>query len=458
MHIRIKDYVQCLHTTNRVDFITVFTHPLNFKSFSSFTTRIDHVTQESEPTAITAALKSIAQAVSAINETKALQVMQAGGHRLARDLISPINLPEAPLSAMDGFSFHSGCLDKFIGAPHIRLPVTGKSLAGHSLEGQATATSAVRIFTGAVVPSAHDTVIAQELVNAGATQSTIEFDPQSVKPNANVRTPGEDLKQGLVILERGTVIGAREIALLCSIGIDTVEVFRPTRVAVLSCGDELCETGSPRITGKIFDANRPMLIELIRNGFMHVEDLGIIEDKPDTLRTAVIRAADCADIVITSGGVSVGEADHTKAVLQSLGEIAFWKLAIKPGRPLAAGWVRNSQGEQIPFFGLPGNPVAAFVTFKAIVEPCLERVCGGNSTPRPPIRARLASDTRKAPGRTEFLRCALTRDANGEWLAEIAASQGAASIKSLVDADGLVVLPHDAGPLSAGTPVDVIVL
>jgi molybdopterin molybdotransferase len=447
-----------LHTTNLVDFITGFTHPLNFTNFSSFTTRIDHVTQEFEPTDITAALKSITQAVSPINETLALRVSRAGGYRLACDLISPINLPEAPLSAMDGFSFHSSCLDKPNPDSHIRLAVTGKSLAGHSLEGQATAASAVRIFTGAVVPSAHDTVIAQELVNASTTQSAIEFNSQSVKPQANVRRPGEDLQQGLVILEQGTVIGAREIALLCSIGIDTVEVFRPTRVAVLSCGDELCEAGSPRTQGKIFDANRPMLIELIRNGFMHVEDLGIVEDKPDTLRAAVIYAADCADIVVTSGGVSVGEADHTKTVLQSLGEVSFWKLAIKPGRPLAAGWVKNSHGKQIPFFGLPGNPVAAFVTFKAIVEPCMERISGGNPTPRPPIRARLASDTRKAPGRTEFLRCALKRDANGEWLAEIAASQGAASIKSLVDADGLVVLPHEAGPLSAGTPVDVIVL
>lgn len=407
---------------------------------------------------IESALKSIADGVSVINETEILPAISAGGYRLAIDLISPIDLPEAALSAMDGYSFHSAFLDKRPDQSHISIGVTGKALAGHSLEGTAGAQTAARIFTGAAVPPAHDTVIAQELVQIAADHASIEFDPQSIKPRANVRQPGEDLRKGLVILTRGTIVGAREIALLCSIGIDKVTVFRKTRVAVLSSGDELCETGQERSAGKIFDANRPMLLELIRESAVQTIDLGIIRDDANTLRTAILHAAECADIVITSGGVSVGEADHTKAVMQSLGEIAFWKLAIKPGRPLAAGWVRNAAGKQIPFFGLPGNPVAAFVTFKAIVGPCIERISGGNTTPRPPIRARLASDARKAPGRTEFLRCALKRDVNGEWLAEIAASQGAASIKSLVDADGLVVLPHDAGPLTAGMPVDVIVL
>ncbi len=412
-----------------------------------------------EPQAIANARNAITQAVSAIQETEIRRVCQAGGYRLAKDLISPINLPEAPLSAMDGYSFHSACLDKVAPISHITLGVTGKSLAGHGLEGSASPDTAVRIFTGARVPAAHDTVVAQELVRPAATNPlAIEFDGRAIQPGANVRQAGEDLRKGLSILKQGTGIGAREIALLSSIGIDTVEVFRQTRVAVLSSGDELCETGQVRTEGKIFDANRPMLLELIRSRSVQAIDCGIVKDDPDTLRAAIIAAANKADVVITSGGVSVGEADHTKAVMQSLGEISFWKLAIKPGRPLAAGWVADSQGRRVPFFGLPGNPVAAFVTFKAIVEPCIERISGGNPSPTPSIRARLASDTKKAPGRTEFLRCALKRDANGEWLAEIAASQGAASIKSLVDADGLVVLPHEAGPLVAGTPVDVIVL
>jgi molybdopterin molybdotransferase len=416
------------------------------------------VSEQFQPNTIESALKAIADGVSTITEIEACETMQVGGYRLAEDLVSPIDLPENPLSAMDGFSFHSDLLDKTGDQSHIKLGVTGKALAGHGLEGTANANTATRIFTGATVPAAHNTVIPQELVRISSDYTSVEFDPQSIKPGANVRQPGEDLGKGLVILAKGTLMGAREIALLCSIGIDVVNVFRKTRVAVLSSGDELCEVGQDKNAGKIFDANRPMLLALIGEGAVQTIDLGIVRDDPQTLRAAIMRAADCADIVITSGGVSVGEADHTKAVMQSLGEVSFWKLAIKPGRPLAAGWVRNSAGRQIPFFGLPGNPVAAFVTFKAIVEPCIEQISGGNQKPRPAIRARLASDTRKAPGRTEFLRCALKRDVNGEWLAEIAASQGAASIKSLVDADGLVVLPHDSGPLAAGTPVDVIVL
>ncbi len=407
---------------------------------------------------VDSALKSIAQALCAITDTQTCSVQQAAGARLAHDLLSPIDLPETPLSAMDGYSFHSSCLDKHAGMSLVTFEILGKSLAGHPLQGHATKDSAARIFTGAVVPPEHDTVIAQELVQTVNDTTTIQFPAQSVKAKANVRQPGEDLKRGLPMLKQGDLIGPREIALLCSIGIKTIEVFRKTRIAVLSSGDELCDVKDQHTQGKIYDANRPMLLELIRGSAVSAIDFGIVKDQPEALKKAIIDAADNADAVITSGGVSVGEADHTKNIMQSLGEVSFWKLAIKPGRPLAAGWVKNSLGKRIPFFGLPGNPVAAFVTYKAIVEPCIALISGGNAKPRPPIRARLASDTRKAPGRTEYLRCALRRDANGEWLAEIAASQGAASIKSLVDADGLVVLPHEAGPLKAGTPVDVIVL
>jgi molybdopterin molybdotransferase len=415
-------------------------------------------TETDQPVSIQNARKSLEQRLMALAETESRAVKEAGGFRLADDLLSPINLPQQPLSAMDGYSFHSSCLDKSNGMSHISLVISGKSLAGHPLQGQASVDTAVRIFTGAALPPEHDTVIAQERVDVHGETGSVRFEAQAVGAGANVRLPGEDLKQGVAVLKKGDPIHAREIALLCSIGIDTITVFRRTRVAVLSSGDELCDVGAQHSLGKIYDANRPMLLELVRGVAAETLDLGIVNDEPTALRDAILHAADNADVVISSGGVGVGEADHTTAVLQSLGEISFWKLAIKPGRPLAAGWVANSQGKRIPFFGLPGNPVAAFVTFKAVIEPCLELISGGQRTPAPPIRARLASDAKKAIGRTEFLRCALRRDADGEWLAEIASSQGAASIKSLVDADGLVVLPHEAGPLAAGSPVDVIVL
>ena len=401
------------------------------------------------------ALEAISSALRPIAREEFLGVNECGGRVLAQSVIAPKDIPEAPLSAMDGYAFYSGRLDKLSGHSPLTLKVLGKSLAGHGVEEQADQESCIRIFTGAMVPPEHDTVIPQELVTANEAGDEITFSRDAVRPLANVRTRGEDLARGAVALTKGTRMGAREIALLASMGIASVGVTRRLRVAVLSTGDEVTDPMRPLARGKTFDANRPMLLELLREIGADAVDLGIVEDDPDALRQAITHAAAISDALITSGGVSVGEADHTREVMQSLGEISFWKLAIKPGRPLAAGWVGPSR---IPFFGLPGNPVAAFVTFHAIVKPCLARVAGEEAVARPPLRARLANDTKKSPGRTEYLRCSLQRDSNGDWVASIARSQGAASLKSLVDADGLVVLPHDAGPLSAGTMVDVIAL
>lgn len=427
-----------------------------------------------QPQSIASALQAILERIHPIAQTEFLSISEIGGRALANAVISPKDIPDAPLSAMDGYSFHSSCLNKTGGLDPISLKVSGKSLAGHALEGHVSAQSAVRIFTGAVVPPEHDTVIPQELVATDESTSQVSFATSAMRPCANVRTRGEDLRKGAVAIAQGAVLGARDIALLASMGIAGVEVRRAIRIAVLSTGDEVTEAGRPLAQGKIFDANRPMLLQMLRECNAHPIDLGIVGDDPESLRQAITHAASIADAVITSGGVSVGEADHTKSVMQSLGDISFWKLAIKPGRPLAAGWVRRSingqaltrndslhhasDGAQVPFFGLPGNPVAAFVTFKSIVEPCIQKLAGITPAARPPIRARLAQDARKAAGRTEYLRCSLERDHDGQWIAKIAASQGAASLKSLVDADGLVVLPHDAGPLPAGTAVDVIVL
>jgi molybdopterin molybdotransferase len=415
-----------------------------------------------KPQSIASALQAILEGIAPIAQTEFLGLSEVGGRALAASVISPKDIPDAPRSAMDGYSFHSSCLNKTKHPEPIRLEVSGKSLAGHPLRGRAGKEVAVRIFTGAVVPDGHDTVIAQELVAVNEATSHISFAVSAINAGANVRQRGEDLCKGAIAIEQGAILGARDIALLASMGIAGVEVCRAIRIAVLSTGDEVTEPGRPLQEGKTFDANRPMLLQMVRESGAHAIDLGIVGDDPESLQRAILHAASIADAVITSGGVSVGEADHTKGVMQSLGEIAFWKLAIKPGRPLAAGYIAapsgSSPARKVPFFGLPGNPVAAFVTFKAVIEPCIQKLAGITPISRPPIRARLAQDTRKNAGRTEYLRCALSRDADGQWIAHIAASQGAASLKSLVDADGLVVLPHDAGPLEAGTAVDVIVL
>lgn len=401
------------------------------------------------------ALQAISSALHPTARQEILGIDECGGRVLAQSVVAPKDIPESPLSAMDGYAFHSSRLDKLSGDSPLTLKVLGKSLAGHGLEGQADPGSCIRIFTGAVVPPEHDTVIPQELVAVNDAGDEIRFSPDAIRPLANVRTRGEDLARGAVALTKGSRMGPREIALLASMGIASVGVTRRLRVAVISTGDEVTDPVRPLAKGKTFDANRPMLLELLREIGADAVDLGIVEDDPDALRQSITHAATISDALITSGGVSVGEADHTRDVMQSLGDISFWKLAIKPGRPLAAGWVGPSR---IPFFGLPGNPVAAFVTFHAIVKPCLARIAGEEAVARPPLRARLAHDTKKAPGRTEYLRCGLQRDPHGDWVATIARSQGAASLKSLVDADGLVVLPHEAGPLSAGTMVDVIAL
>lgn len=406
-------------------------------------------------------MKALQQAISPVSQTENLSLSELGGRILAKPVLSPQDVPDQPRSAMDGISIAYDCLDNEKLSIPLRIQILGKSLAGHSAEGQITNDSACRIFTGAVVQSPHDTVIPQELVSFDETQSSASFDFSKVQKGSNVRARGEDLRAGFAALDAGTVIGPREIALLASMGFASAEVFRKVRIAVLSTGDEVVEPGRTLSTGKTYDANRPMLLEMIRNCNATAIDLGVVGDDAKDLTKTISHAATIADAVITSGGVSVGEADHTKEVMKSLGEISFWKLAIKPGRPLAAGSIKtqgaNGAGET-PFFGLPGNPVAAFVTFQSVVAPCLQKLSGAKQTPSATLRARLAKDARKTPGRTEYLRCSLTRDENGEWIAQIAASQGAASLKSLTDADGLVVLPHDAGPLAAGSFVDVILL
>ncbi len=443
-----------------VDFIRRIDHSLRLSLSWSRTLPQTDVSPGFQPQTIQIALQTLADAISPIAGAEFVGLHECGGRTLASPVRSPRDMPPMPMSAMDGYAISSACLNKPTGEKPLMLKVLGKSLAGHALEGDTHEDGCVRIFTGAVVPQPYDIVVPQERVILVEAENAIHLEaPDAYRAGANVRQIGEDLRRDAIALDAGQVIGAREIALLASMGIAAVEVTRTVRVAVLSTGDEVVEAGRPVSPGRIHDANRPMLLQLIRECGAHAVDLGIVADDPDSLRQAIAHAATIADAVITSGGVSVGEADHTRTIMESMGEISFWKLAIKPGRPLAAGWVRGqSGGARVPFFGLPGNPVAAFVTFKAIVAPCLHKLAGIKVADRAPIRALLARDARKTAGRTEYLRCSLRRNDKGEWEADIAASQGAASLKSLVDAQGLVVLPHDAGPLPAGTPVDVILL
>lgn len=411
------------------------------------TERVDHV------------LQNILSCIAPVAESEWLPILDASGRVLAQSVAAPESLPAAPVSAMDGYALSARLATAGRReAKAVQLSVTGKSLAGRQLEGLADPVGAVRIFTGAVVPHCYDCVVPQERVVTTDSDSVVSVMAEDILAGLHVRPIGEDVRKGDVLLASGQPLGSREIALLAQTGCARVLVHRKLKVSVVSIGDELRDVHQPLNTGLIHDSNRLMLLDLAQRAGAQAIDLGITPDEPASLRSALLHAASVSDLVISSGGVSVGEADHTRKVLEELGEIKFWRLAIKPGRPLAFGLITKSRDNHTPFFGLPGNPVASFVTFLAIVRHALAKRAGQDPLTTTPtsIRARLAKATAKPVGRTEYLRCRLKAASDGSWTAEIMPSQGAANLLSLAQADGLVVLPHALGALNEGAWVDVI--
>ena len=408
--------------------------------------RVDHV------------LQNILSCIRPIAESEWLPILDASGCVLAQSVVAPESLPVAPVSAMDGYALSARLAAAGqSNAKAVELSVTGKSLAGRHLEGVADPLGAVRIFTGAVVPDCYDCIVPQERVVSTGLDSVVSVMPEDIGTGLHVRPIGEDVRKGDALLASGQLIGPREIALLAQTGCARVLVHRKVKVSVVSIGDELRDVHQPLNTGLIHDSNRLMLLDLVQRAGAQAIDLGITPDDPASLRSALLHAASVSDLVISSGGVSVGEADHTRKVLDELGEIKFWRLAIKPGRPLAFGYINKDNGSRTPFFGLPGNPVASFVTFLAIVRHALAKRAGQEVLASPSsIRARLVNATAKSAGRTEYLRCWLRPAHDGGWGAEIMPSQGAANLFSLAQADGLAVLPHELGALEAGAWVDVI--
>lgn len=404
--------------------------------------------------ALTTALRGIV----AVRQSELLALREAAGRVLAVTQTAPRDVPEAPTSMMDGYALRAldGSGDHETATDSVRLRIAGQASAGHPFAGPVPRHSCIRILTGAIVPAGLDLVVAQERVES-LPGGEVLIPCSELIPGRNVRPQGEDLVAGAPAVLAGRTLGSRELALLASMGIPQVPVIHTLRVAVVSTGDELVDPHDSPRAGQIYDSNRLMLLELVRQVGAQPIDLGIVADCPTALRQALQKAAQTADLVLTSGGVSIGDADYTRAVMAGLGTVSFWRLAIKPGRPLASGTLLRDDGEGIPFFGLPGNPVASFVTFLSIVRPCLVQLAGGEGTrPQPMLRARLSASARKQPGRTEYLRCQMRQGSQGDWLADVMPSQGAASIRSLMDADGLVVLPHEAGSLPEGTWVDVI--
>jgi len=369
------------------------------------------------------------------------------GRVLAEDIVSPVNVPAHINSAMDGWALRSQDL---AADPAAGLAEIGTSFAGTPFGKVVGKGECVRIFTGGVVPEGCDAVVMQEKAQANGKSVTFNA---GVKAGQNVRHVGEDLKAGAVALSRGRLLRPAEVGLLASLGIGEISVYRPLRVVFFSTGDELVSIGKPLAEGQIYDSNRYTLHGLLTRLGCEVIDMGVIRDDPALIEKAFNEAGAMADVVITSGGVSVGEADFVKAMLARLGEVVFWKIAMKPGRPLAYGKLGGAH-----FFGLPGNPVSAMVTFYQLVRDALLVLQGVNPLPvQPLLKAICTSAIRKAPGRTEFQRGVLYLD-DGAFKVRTTGEQGSGILKSMSDANCFIVLADHVGNVDAGAVVDVQVL
>jgi len=386
--------------------------------------------------------------LSPVTVVERLHIRAALGRVLAQDVISPVNVPQHDNSAMDGYAVRFADLKA---DAETALKIIGTSFAGKPFEGTTGPGQAVRIMTGAVIPFGADTVIQQERAKASGEQVAVLPVP---KMGTNTRSAGEDLRAGEAALKRGQPVRPAEIGMMASLGIGEVAVYRKLRVAFFSTGDELVAIGTPLGPGQIYDSNRYTIHGLLLRLGCEVLDMGVIRDTPQDVERAFKEAAQAADVVITSGGVSVGEADYVKQILDRLGEVLFWKIAMKPGRPLAYGKIGNAH-----FFGLPGNPVAVMVTFYQFVRDALLHLQGQTwITPLPTQKVVCTSPIKKAPGRTEFQRGILARDANGQWSVRTTGDQGSGILSSMSQANCFIILPTDEGNVPAGSTVDVQLL
>lgn len=384
----------------------------------------------------------IAQFLQPVTQTETLPVMQALGRVLAADIISPTNVPNHNNSAMDGFAF------KF--SEGIKLiKIIGTAFAGKPFEGSLKAGECVKIMTGAVIPTGADTVVMQEKTATKSDTITLLETPNK---GANVRLAGEDLKLGQTVLGVGHSIKPADLGLIASLGIAEVTVFRKLNVAFFSTGDELVSVGKPLETGQIYDSNRYTIFGMLSHLGVDICDLGSVPDDPALLEKTLLKAASENDVVITSGGVSVGEADYMKMLLAKHGQVLFWKINMKPGRPLAYGKIQNSH-----YFGLPGNPVSAMVTFYQFVRDALIRLMGGVVKPLPMLMVECSEPIKKSTGRTEFQR-GILYEMDGTWKVKPLPNQGSGILSSMSAANCFIVLDDTVGNCEAGKMVNVQLL
>ena len=398
-----------------------------------------------EPNVLTVdqARQRILAALPSLRGEERLALRSALGRVLSRDVISPLNVPGHDNSAMDGYALAGAQLpeEAFLDLEVIATLHAGGRFTGHCGTGQC-----IRIMTGAPMPAGTDTVVMQEQV--------MELEANRIRIGSghrrgqNVRSAGEDIAAGSAVLETGHRLAPADLGILASIGIAEVSVRRRVRVAFFSTGDELRGIGEPLAEGDVYDSNRYSLYGMLQRLGVELFDLGVVRDEPAALQEAFASAAGLADVVITSGGVSVGEADYTKPILEEMGEMNFWKIAMKPGRPLAFGRLGDAL-----FFGLPGNPVAVMVTFYQFVLPALAQLASGRPWRPFLVRATCTSSIRKRPGRYEFARGLLTPKPDGTFEVEVLGRQGSGILTSMSHADCFILLDEERGDVAAGETV-----
>ena len=418
----------------------------------------------------------LSKLVEPVTKVEDVNIFQALGRVLAHDVISPISVPPHDNSAMDGFAFDGAQLQS---QAALTLTVVGTALAGKAWRGQVQPGECVKIMTGAIMPPGLDTVVPQEFVTLDvqgeATRVTIPAGLLTAGDNR--RCLGEDLMQGQPALQKGELLKPASLGLVASLGIEKVPVRRKLRVAYFSTGDEILSLGDAPREGAVFDSNRYTVFGLLTRLGCEIIDLGVVRDEPALLEAAFTRAALTSDAIITSGGVSVGEADYTKAMMKKLGDVAFWKIAMRPGRPMAVGHLLRDKLASSPYaesasstikksesnpsgsailFGLPGNPVAVMVTFLAFVRPALLQMMGCTASAPPLLKARSAEAIRKKAGRTEYQRGTVSTLPDGALQVKTTGNQGSGVLSSMVQANGLIVLHHSQGNVAPGDEVDVM--
>ncbi len=413
----------------------------------------------------------LSRLVEPVTEQESVGIFQALGRVLSQNVISPISVPPHDNSAMDGYAFNGAQLS----SQALSLKVLGTAMAGKAWSGVAGPGECVKIMTGAIMPAGLDTVVPQEFVSCEG--DTVTIPAGLLKVGDNRRELGEDLMQGQPALLKGELLTPAALGLLASLGINSVPVWRKLRVAYFSTGDEILSLGEAPREGAVYDSNRYTVFGLLTRLGCEVIDMGVVRDEPALLEAAFVHAALEADAIITSGGVSVGEADYTKAMMKKLGDVAFWKIAMRPGRPMAVGHIIRAKLASSPYaasassyfknsnkalsgsavlFGLPGNPVAVMVTFLAFVRPALLQMMGSTAQQPPLLKARSSEVIRKKPGRTEYQRGTVSTAADGSLHVKTTGNQGSGVLSSMVQANGLIVLHHAQGNVAVGDEVDVM--